>query len=547
MTMPARRAVGTCLLTLLVVACGPAPATPAPSEGPRPTAAPTEAAASPSPRPVDIAGQMQALLGPDFSGAALVARDGDILFGEGVGMADAEQGIPNVATSRFRLGSVSKQFTAMAVLLLDQAGMLSTDQHACAYLDVCPPGWETITIEHLIAHTSGIAEFTEQPGFDQTRATTPAETIAAVADIPLAFEPGRTFSYSNSGYVLLGMIIERASGMTYEAFLEDRIFGPLGMADSGYDSGDDGVAVGYTTGVEPAAMIDMSIPYAAGALYSTTLDLLRWDEALYTDALLPRFARDRFFAPLIDSSDRVGMGYGFGLEVGTENGHALVAHDGGIDGFRSYLARYPDDHIVVALLTNREAGPDLASLAPIAAWIAREAPEAAAGGMTLPIEATPTGSRVDLPVAAAGRSVSVIYRARLVAVGPTCGLASDPAAGPDAASILAALQARPGWSIERLTPVTLGVASGWWFDLRRPDALTCPDGGINIPLFISDLDEVEDVAAVHIDPGYASRVFLLDDGRGGSIVIDINAHRAFQQASLVERAMPIILGLRFAS
>jgi hypothetical protein len=165
-----------------------------------------------------------------------------------------------------------------------------------------------------------------------------------------------------------------------------------------------------------------------------------------------------------------------------------------------------------------------------------------AGGAT--VETRPSGFDVHVPTAGAVKTVPVVFGARLAPVGPACESAIDPAAGSDVASIIAALQARSGWMVGPRTPVALGAARGWWFDLRRPDGLVCPDGGINVPLFVSELDPA---MGVHIDPGYASRLFLLDDGHGGTIVIEVNAHRAFGQAELVGAAMPVILGLRFVS
>ena len=174
-------------------------------------------------------------------------------------------------------------------------------------MDTCPDGWDVVTIEHLLSHSSGIANFTDQPGFDLTKAATPAETVASVADIPLAFEPGASFAYSNTGYVLLGMVIERASGLDYETFLEQHIFEPLGMADSGYEHGDTpGLAVGYASEFEEADALDMSVPYAAGGLYSTVLDLQRWVDALDADALVDAAAMQRFVTPLADTTDKRG-------------------------------------------------------------------------------------------------------------------------------------------------------------------------------------------------------------------------------------------------
>ncbi len=340
-----------------------APASPDASGDRTPTAAP------------DLASQIRAILGTDFNGSALVTRDADLLFAEGIGMADDAHGIPNTPETRFRLGSVTKQFTAMAVLILASQGFLKTTDPVCDYVDTCPDGWDVVTIEHLLSHSSGIANFTDQPGFDLMKAATPADTVASVADIPLAFEPGASFAYSNTGYVLLGMVIERASGLDYETFLEQHIFEPLGMADSGYEHGDTpGLAVGYASAFKEADALDMSVPYAAGGLYSTVLDLQRWVDALDADALVDAAAMQRFVTPLADMRDGGKTGYAYGVFVDHEDGHRLVSHSGLINGFDTYLGWHPDDGLIIALLTNREEGPDLSTTAIRAAALALESP-----------------------------------------------------------------------------------------------------------------------------------------------------------------------------
>ncbi|HEX5826195.1 MAG TPA: serine hydrolase domain-containing protein [Candidatus Limnocylindrales bacterium] len=323
-----------------------------------PVAATSSPPAAPTPE-ADLPTRIAAILGPDWNGAALVAHDGETLFAEGLGMADEAAGRANTPETRFRIGSITKQLTGMAILVLEARGLVDRGDPVCNYVDDCPTAWSAVTIEHLLAHTSGIASFTDQPDFDMTSPSTPAETVADVADIPLAWEPGAFFGYNNTGYVLLGMVIERASGVPYEQFLREAVFDPLGMADTGYEDGDTpGLATGYTSGFSPAAPIDMSIPYAAGGLYSTVLDLARWAATIETDTLVPADAAARFTTPLVDTTDRIGFGYGYGVHVGAEDGHRIVAHDGGIDGFYTYLARYPDDDLTIVLLANREQAPD---------------------------------------------------------------------------------------------------------------------------------------------------------------------------------------------
>lgn len=355
-----------------------APATLPPTAAvPPPTASTMPAApvdGTPTAAP-DLASQFREILGPDFNGSALVTRDGDRLFAEGIGVADNANGIRNTPETRFRLGSVTKQFTAMAVLMLASQGLLKTTDPVCDYVDTCPDGWDVVTIEHLLSHSSGIADFTSQPGFDLSKAATPAETVASVADIPLAFEPGASFAYCSTGYVLLGMVIERVSGLDYETFLEQHIFEPLGMADSGYEHADTpGLAVGYASEFEEADALDTSVPYAAGGLYSTVLDLERWVDALDADALVDAAAMQRFVTPLADTADGGKTGYAYGVNVGDVDGHRVVSHEGVINGFNSFLAWYPDDGLTIALLTNRPGGPDLVMTARRAAALALESP-----------------------------------------------------------------------------------------------------------------------------------------------------------------------------
>ena len=375
-----RFATSVLALVLGLAGCSSTSATapPSPTAALAPPTASTMPTAPSSRAPTavpDLASRFREILGTDFNGSALVSRDGDLLFAEGIGMADDANGISNTPETRFRLGSVTKQFTAMAVLMLASQGLLKTTDPLCDYVVTCPDAWDVVTIEHLLSHSSGIANFLDQPGFDPMKAATPADTVASVADIPLVFEPGASFEYSNTGYVLLGMVIERASGLDYETFLGQHIFDPLGMADSGYEHGDTpGLAVGYASAFEEADALDMSLPYAAGGLYSTVLDLQRWVDALDAAALVDAAAMQRFVTPLADTRDGGTFGYAYGVNVGDEDGRRVVSHEGIINGFSTYLAWYPDEGLMIALLTNRMEGPDLARTATRAAALALESP-----------------------------------------------------------------------------------------------------------------------------------------------------------------------------
>ena len=223
-----------------------------------------------------------------FMGSVLVARDGTALLSKGYGSADLEWSVPNSPTTKFRLGSVTKQFTAACVLLLEERGKLKVDDPVKRYMPDAPAAWDKITIFNLLTHTSGIPGFTEFADYASTQAiaTTPDKLVARFRDRPLEFQPGENWKYSNSGYVLLGYLIEKISQESYSQFVQENIFNPLGMKDSGYDSNSAIVphrASGYTAsdkGLGNAGYIDMSIPFSAGSLYSTTEDLLRWEQGL---------------------------------------------------------------------------------------------------------------------------------------------------------------------------------------------------------------------------------------------------------------------------
>ena len=293
-----------------------------------------------------------------FSGAVLLARDGQPIVSRGYGMANLEHGVPNTPQTVFRVGSVTKQFTGMAVVMLQERGKLSVNDPICKYLTDCPTAWQPITIKHLLTHTSGIPNYTEFPEFMKTAAvdTTSAELTSRFRDKSLQFALGEKYAYSNSGYYLLGTIIERASGKTYADFLQENIFAPLGMKDTGYDNPVRIInhrAAGYartSDGFINAAPISMSTAYAAGALYSTVGDLLLWDQALYTEKLVSRKSLDEAFTPFKSN-------YGYGWSIGKRYDRPVIAHGGGIFGFSAYIARYPADRITVVVLSNVEGAP----------------------------------------------------------------------------------------------------------------------------------------------------------------------------------------------
>lgn len=290
-----------------------------------------------------------------FNGALMVAHGDDVLVSDGFGLADSERQLPNTPSTRFRLGSVSKQITATAILMEQERGTLTIDGLICEFVEPCPTSWAEVRVRHLLIHSSGIPNITDLPGFaDMIGApSTPAETMSFFAGEPLDFAPGDGVSYSSSGYIVLGIILEQASGRSYEQYVQTEIFDPLGMTNSGYEHDGDGLAVGYASEGVPADHIDMSVPYAAGALYSTVEDLHRWDRAVAEGRLLPPTALSDG-AQGSPPSELAGFVYGFGVLVGESREHRKVFHDGEINGFMSYFATYPDDDYSVAILTNRE-------------------------------------------------------------------------------------------------------------------------------------------------------------------------------------------------
>ena len=246
----------------------------------------------------------------------------------------------------------------MAILILEKQGKLNVKDPICKYVPDCPSTWESINVKHLLTHTSGIPDFTSFGDYLVTRnvPTTPVQTIARFKDKPLDFQPGEKFSYSNSGYVVLGYNIEQISGQTYEDFLQQSIFTPLNLRDTGYDHNSNSLAVGYPNrySTQPADFIDMSIPYSAGGLYSTVDDLYLWEQALSTDQLVPKAYLDEMFATQVVIPDS-GSAYGYGWIVRKDpSGRSIDEHDGGIEGFATVIARYPDDKITIIALSNQQ-------------------------------------------------------------------------------------------------------------------------------------------------------------------------------------------------
>jgi CubicO group peptidase (beta-lactamase class C family) len=307
-----------------------------------------------------------------FNGAVLVADEKGIVHKKAYGQANFEWQVPNAPDTKFRLGSITKQFTAMVILQLVAEGKLKLDDTLTTHLpDYRKDTGDRITISHLLHHTSGIPSYTSLPGFIQNESRNPytvADFVKKFASGNLEFEPGTKWAYNNSGYFLLGAIIERLTGMTYAQALQQRVFDPLGMKNSGYDVSETVLpkrASGYRLGPDGyanAPYLDMTIPYAAGALYSTVEDLYLWDRALYLDKLLPAPLKQQMFTPGMNQYAHGWIVKPLKLNDGARE-IATVSHGGGINGFSTLLIRAPERKELVILLDNTSRGDKLEELA----------------------------------------------------------------------------------------------------------------------------------------------------------------------------------------
>jgi CubicO group peptidase (beta-lactamase class C family) len=297
-----------------------------------------------------------------FNGAVLVAENGKVIYKKGVGLANMEWDIPNTPETRFRLGSITKQFTATVILQLVDQGKVKLDGKISDYLpDYRTDVGDKVTVHQLLNHTSGIPSYTGLPGFFQDVSRNPFKVndfVKKYASNDLEFEPGSKFSYNNSGYFLLGAIIEKVTGKPYEQVLKENVFEPLGMKNTGYDHSDTLIekrATGYqktANGFINAPYLDMSIPYAAGSLYSTVEDLYLWDQALYTDRVLPAQTKQVMFKPHLSN-------YAYGWSVRNarfDEKVPVITHNGGINGFSTTIIRFPAEKHLIVMLDNTAQG-----------------------------------------------------------------------------------------------------------------------------------------------------------------------------------------------
>jgi CubicO group peptidase (beta-lactamase class C family) len=367
-----------------MVGCDQAPAhtvKPAPVPSPTPVPPPTPSPAAPAPvstpAPLpwgtddalasfvdDFVGAMGKRWGDPyaFSGIVAIAKDGKPIVLRAYGKANRDTGAVADANTRFRIGSVTKQFTAVCTLQLAEQGKLKVEDTIRTHLPDYPKKTgDKVTLHQLLSHTSGIPSYTDDEALMKadTKDHTPAQVLAVFEDKPLHFEPGTQWEYSNSNFFLLGLIVEKVSGQTYERYLQDHVLGPAGMMRTSTIDAPDApdTAIGYDTDapddggpLKPAKAISMTLPFAAGALRSTVNDLLRWDRALAGTTLLSEASKTRMFTAVMND-------YGYGIAVRTVAGHLVLEHDGGIDGFRSVLGRIPDEGLTIVVLGNAIANP----------------------------------------------------------------------------------------------------------------------------------------------------------------------------------------------
>jgi CubicO group peptidase (beta-lactamase class C family) len=292
----------------------------------------------------------------------LVSKGGQIVRAEGFGLANVELQVPVKPETVFQSGSMGKQFTATAVMMLVEEGKVALDDPLTKYFPDAPAAWKEVTVRELLSHTAGFTDYPEK--FDYRKDWTEDEMVKVVEGIPLAYPPGTKWEYSNVGYLTLGILIHRVTGEFYGDFLQQRIFQPLGMRTTRIISEADIVpnrAAGYQLVKGELKNQDWVAPMvnttADGSLYFSVLDLAKWDAALYGEKLLKRSSLDLMWTParLKDGSANKD-GYGFGWFIENRGGHRVVSHDGAWQGFQTTIARYVDDRLTVVVLTNLADG-----------------------------------------------------------------------------------------------------------------------------------------------------------------------------------------------
>ena len=301
-----------------------------------------------------IKAEMQRQHIPGLSLAVL--KDGQIILAKGYGFANVEHQVPVKPETIFQSGSMGKQFTATAVMMLVEAGKLSLADPITKFFSDAPDSWKNITVRHLLTHTAGTTDYPRD--FDFRRDYTEDELLKRAEAIPLSFQPGEKWSYSNLGYVLLGILIHKVSGQFYGDFLQERVFQPLGMTTARIISEADIIpnrAAGYRLvkgELKNQEWVSPSLNTTAdGALYLTVYDMAKWDAALYTEKLIKKSSLEQMWTPVKLNNGKT-YPYGFGWSLNEVRGHHIIEHSGSWQGFKSYIARYVDDKLTVVVFVN---------------------------------------------------------------------------------------------------------------------------------------------------------------------------------------------------
>ena len=292
-------------------------------------------------------------------GVALkIVREGKVIKTAAYGRANVELNVPTRPETVFEIGSVTKQFTAVGVLMLAQEGKLSVDDRISKHLKDTPAAWTQVTIRHLLTHTSGIKSYTGLDGFQLWRHLTQAQFIEKIGKEPMEFTPGSSWKYCNTGYNLLGHIIENVSGKNYWDFMSERIFQPLGM-NTTTNRLPSLVIPNRASGYEQTNKVwinrdcDLTEVFAAGAIASTVRDLAKWNAALDGEGLLTSASKEQMWTP-VKLNDGTSKKYGFGWNVDAVEGHKNIGHGGSTSGFSASIQRFPDDGVAVIMLTNTD-------------------------------------------------------------------------------------------------------------------------------------------------------------------------------------------------
>jgi CubicO group peptidase (beta-lactamase class C family) len=291
-----------------------------------------------------------------FNGSVLVARKGTIILEKGYGFRNLKARLPNDSNTIFQIGSITKQFTSAIILQLQEQKKLSVHDYLSKFLPRFPGG-NKITIEQLLTHTSGVYNYTNDRVFMNTRSTQPISRdslLAIFSNKPPDFQPGEKFSYSNSNYILLGCVIEEVAGRPYFEVVRERIFKPLHMDHTGFDFTDlqsPDKALGYASPKTetPAIIVDSSVSFAAGAIYTTVQDLYKWNSALLGDKVLSQASLEQAFTPHLEK-------YGYGWTIDSVEGKRVLYHGGGIPGFVALNYRIPADSTCIIVLLNAPPG-----------------------------------------------------------------------------------------------------------------------------------------------------------------------------------------------